>query len=193
MITCEEKDLRGLLRLMRDACLLTGSHEDKRRQLVAGLGSLIGADFVEWVEDSSRGRVPRAEVEMRVRCQPIGELVFSRRSIKPFSERELSLARWMAAEFPWAPAPVFDSSGGLSRRERLILDLLLQSYGRKEIAKRLGISANTVQGYIKNIYRHFDVHSHAELLRHYFQTRGEKRAFPGVLRPGLNVRSARAV
>ena len=56
--------------------------------------------------------------------------------------------------------------------ELVELDLLLQSYGRKEIAKRLGISVNTVQGYIKAIYLNFGVHSHAELLRHYFQTRG---------------------
>lgn len=190
MITCEEMDLRQLLRLMRDACSLSGPHEDKRRVLVAGLGALIGADCAEWVE-AKGGRTSRAKSELRVRCQPVGELLFSRHSRQPFSERDARLAHWMAAEFPWTPSPSFNAHSGLTRRERLILDLLLQSYGRKEIAKRLGISVNTVQGYIKAIYLNFRVHSHAELLRHYFQTRGTEpvpsKAPPA--RPAVKVRA----
>lgn len=179
MITCEEMDLRKLLRLMRDACSASGSPEDKRRLLISGLAAMIGADCAEWV--GFKGRRPaRAKCELRVRCQPVGELLFSRHSRVPFSERDVRLAQWMAAEFPWAPAPSFNPNCGLTRRERLILDLLLQSYGRKEIAKRLGISINTIQGYIKAIYLNFGVHSHAELLRHYFQTRGTEPVPPGV-------------
>ncbi len=176
MIT--SKEMRRLLRLMRDACLSSGSHEDKRRSFVAGLGGLIGADFAEWVEVSENARGSRAECELRIPCKPIGELLFSRRTQQPFSKREATLARWMAAEFLWTPSPSFNARSGLTRRERLILDLLLQSHGRKEIAKRLGISVNTVQGYIKAIYLNFGVHSHPELLRHYFQTRGSEPVSP---------------
>lgn len=174
MTTCDESDLRLLLSLMRDACLLSGSHEEKRRFAVARLGSLIGADFAEWAEYSRRDRMPQAKSELRVHCQPGGELLFTRNASRPFSERDERLTRWLAAEFPWRSGPAFKSQKGLARRERHILDLLLQSYGRKEIAKRLGISLNTVQGYIKKIYLHFGVHSHAELLRQYFQTRGDE-------------------
>jgi DNA-binding CsgD family transcriptional regulator len=174
MTTCDESDLRQLLRLMRDACLLSGSHEEKRRFAVARLGSLIGADFAEWAEYSRRDRMPRAKSELRVHCQPGGELLFTRNARQPFTERDERLTRWLAAEFPWRSGPAFKSHKGLARRERHILDLLLQSYGRKEISKRLGISLNTVQGYIKTIYLHFGVHSHAELLRQYFHTRGDE-------------------
>jgi DNA-binding CsgD family transcriptional regulator len=179
MNTCEEADLRQLLRLMRDACLLPSGHEDKRRHLVAGLGTLMGADVAEWVETSEKDRVPRAEVELRVPCQPVGELLFSRRGGPPFSERETRLARWIAAEFPWQPEGTGTVKSGFTRRERLVIDLLLQSHSRKEIAKRLGITVNTVQGYIKEIYRRFGVHSHAELLRHYFQSRGRESLLSG--------------
>lgn len=176
MKTCDESDVRQLLRLMRDACLLSGSHEEKRRFAVARLGSLIGADFAEWAESSRRDRMPPAKSELRVHCQPDGELLFTRNVSLPFTERDERLTRWLAAEFPWRSGPALRSQKGLARRERHILDLLLQSYGRKEIAKRLGISLNTVQGYIKTIYLHFGVHSHAELLRQYFQTRGDEPA-----------------
>jgi DNA-binding CsgD family transcriptional regulator len=185
MNTFEETDFRQLFRLMRDACLLPGGHEDKRRHLVAGLGTLLNADVAEWVETSQKDRVPRALVELRIRCQPVGELLFTRREGPPFSEREARLARWIACEFPWQPEGVPSVKSGFTRRERLVIDLLLQSHSRKEIAKRLGITVNTVQGYIKEIYRRFGVHSHAELLRHYFQTRGSESFYQGSGMPPL--------
>ena len=186
MNTCEEADIRQLLRLMREACLMPGPHEDKRRHLVAGLGLLMGADVAEWVEIPGKDRMPKAEVELRIRCHPMGELLFSRRDGLPFSEREARLARWIAGEFPWKPEGATTAKSGFSRRERLVIDLLLQSHSRKEIAKRLGIPVNTVQGYIKEIYRTFGVHSHAELLRHYFQARGGESFFQGSSSPRLD-------
>jgi DNA-binding CsgD family transcriptional regulator len=151
--------------------------------LVTGLGTLMGADVAEWVETSEKDRLPRAEVELRVHCQPVGELLFSRRDGEPFTEREARLARWIAGEFPWQPEGAVPAKSGFTRRERLVIDLLLQSHSRKEIAKRLGITVNTVQGYIKEIYRTFGVHSHAELLRHYFQARGNESFFQGSTPP----------
>jgi Response regulator containing a CheY-like receiver domain and an HTH DNA-binding domain len=174
---------------MREACLLPGGHEDKRRHLVAGLRDLLNADVAEWVESTGKDRVPRAMVELRVRCHPVGELLFSRRSGPPFTERDARLARWIAGEFPWQPEETSHVRSGFTRRERLVIDLLLQSHSRKEIAQRLGITVNTVQGYIKEIYRRFGVHSHAELLRYYFQTRGSNEPRP---EPSLK-RVARAV
>lgn len=192
MTTCDEADIRQLLRVMRDACLVPGGHEDKRRHLVADLGTLLRADVAEWVETSEKDRMPRAAVELRIRCH-VGELLLSRRDGPPFSEREASLARWIAGEFPWQPEGIPAVRSGFTRRERLVIDLLLQSHSRKEIAKRLGITVNTVQGYIKEIYRRFGVHSHAELLRHYFQTRGNEPLFQDGVAPRTLKRVARAV
>jgi DNA-binding CsgD family transcriptional regulator len=179
MNTCDEVDIRKLLRLMREACLMPGAHEDRRRHLVAGLGALMGADVAEWVETPGTDQFSSAEVELRIRCHPLGELLFIRRDGPPFTEREARLARWIASEFPWQPEGAAMPKSGFTRRERLVIDLLLQSHSRKEIAKRLGITVNTVQGYIKEIYRRFGVHSHAELLRHYFQARGNESFFQG--------------
>lgn len=53
----------------------------------------------------------------------------------------------------------------LSPRQRVVLNLLLEGMGRKQIAHQLKIAENTVSGYIKEIYRHFSVNSHAQLVR----------------------------
>ncbi len=52
----------------------------------------------------------------------------------------------------------------LSPRQRITLNLLLEGQSRKEIADQLGISINTVAGYVKDVYKHFHVQSHAELM-----------------------------
>ncbi len=58
--------------------LLPSGHEDKRRHLVAGLGTLMGADVAEWVETSEKDRVPRAEVSNCVfAASQCGRIVFS--------------------------------------------------------------------------------------------------------------------
>jgi len=57
----------------------------------------------------------------------------------------------------------------MSPRERLILELLLQSHSRKWIAGELNISINTVAGYIRQIYKTLNVHSHTELVARFYQ------------------------
>ncbi len=53
----------------------------------------------------------------------------------------------------------------LSPRLRTVLNLMLAGLSRKEIAAELDISVNTVAGYVKGLYRFFDVHSQTELLK----------------------------
>ncbi|MEO5715251.1 MAG: helix-turn-helix transcriptional regulator [Luteolibacter sp.] len=52
----------------------------------------------------------------------------------------------------------------LPPRCRLIINQLFHGMSRKDIAKHLGLSLNTVHGYIKLIFKHFDVHSQSELI-----------------------------
>jgi DNA-binding CsgD family transcriptional regulator len=54
--------------------------------------------------------------------------------------------------------------GTLSPREQQVLGCLLGGDSEKQIARRLGISSSTVHGYVRRIYRLFDVHSRGELL-----------------------------
>ncbi len=49
-------------------------------------------------------------------------------------------------------------------RHRTVLNLLGDGWNRKKIVGHLGISLNTVHGYVKDIFKHFGVHSQPELL-----------------------------
>ncbi|MBT3278985.1 MAG: helix-turn-helix transcriptional regulator [Phycisphaerales bacterium] len=55
----------------------------------------------------------------------------------------------------------------LSPRLRSVLTLLLEGYLCKEIAECYSLSPHTVKGYIRDIYRHFSVHSQLTLIRHF--------------------------
>src|SRR5689334_10613210 len=52
----------------------------------------------------------------------------------------------------------------LSKREREVLNLVLQGKGNKQIALRLDITVRTVEFHLKNIYTKFQVSSRIELL-----------------------------
>ncbi len=97
-----------------------------------------------------------------------------------FDARDSRIAHIILTEVPWLHAQGWPEDRGaevprLAPRTRLVLELLLQSYGRKQIAAHLGISENTVAGYVKDIYRQFDVRSHTELLRRFYQGDGGDR------------------
>jgi len=53
----------------------------------------------------------------------------------------------------------------LTAREREILLLLKDGYSRKEIAKKLFLSEDTVRSHIRNIYEKFEVHNRAQALK----------------------------
>lgn len=55
---------------------------------------------------------------------------------------------------PPQPAPAAESADAalLSPRERRVLDLLAQGRSNKEIARELGVSANTVKTHLANLY-----------------------------------------
>lgn len=56
-----------------------------------------------------------------------------------------------------------DARMDLPKRQREVLELLLQGASLKEIAAELRISRHTVNDYSKSLYRHFDVSGRAEL------------------------------
>ncbi len=86
-----------------------------------------------------------------------------------FTARERRMIHLVASNIDWlhiadlpenAPARV----AVLSPRLRTVFAYLLQGWNRKRIADQLGLSANTIAGYQKDIYRRFEVNSQAELL-----------------------------
>jgi len=85
------------------------------------------------------------------------------------SRGETLLVHKTLAQMSWAMRPIEfrstqPSSGDLSPRLREVLTLLLEGRTRKDISSCLEISENTVAGYSKELYRKFNVQSHAELL-----------------------------
>jgi DNA-binding CsgD family transcriptional regulator len=63
----------------------------------------------------------------------------------------------------------------LSPRQRQTLTALLEGDSEKQAARRLGLSVNTVHGYVTSLYKHFGASSRAELLAHFlrrFRRRG---------------------
>lgn len=72
-----------------------------------------------------------------------------------------SVARRVLRHFRRLPAAKPDGPE-LSTREKDVLCLLARGYTRNDIAMALDISANTVAGYVKCIYRKLDVSGRAE-------------------------------
>ena len=99
------------------------------------------------------------------------------RAARPhFGPRETRLAHIVLTEIPWLHEEGWGedrgaSLGQLAPRPREILSLLVQGRARKLIADDLGLSIHTVHGYVRDIYRHFGVNSHPELMTRF--TRGD--------------------
>jgi DNA-binding CsgD family transcriptional regulator len=94
-----------------------------------------------------------------------------------FSPRESRIAHIVLTEVTWLHEQGWPEDRGvsipaLSKRQRLTLNLLILGHGHKQIADRMKISPHTVQGYIKAIYRHFNVHSQAELMNRFYEGNG---------------------
>lgn len=101
--------------------------------------------------------------------RPIGE--------PDFTPRERRMVHVIVSEIDWLhsvdlPEDAGDRTTALSPRLRVVFALLLQGWNRKRVAEHLGITANTVAGYQKQIYRHFDVTSHPELLARFIRGDG---------------------
>ncbi len=64
-----------------------------------------------------------------------------------------------------------DASSELSRREREVLDSLLENLANKEIASRLNISERTVKFHVSNLLSKFGVRRRADLILLCFQQR----------------------
>ena len=87
-----------------------------------------------------------------------------------FSDREARIVHLVLAEVPWLHETGWTEEDQLrvlpklSPRRRAVLNLVLEGQSRKEMAATLGISTHTLDGYVKDIFRHFKVHSQAELI-----------------------------
>jgi len=105
--------------------------------------------------------------------------IYRRLGAMPFTAREKQIAHLILEEVPWLHMTGWPEDRGatvprLSPRQRMVLNLLLDGKGRKQIAANLEISENTVSGYCKEVYRYFSVNSQAELMHKFLAASGAK-------------------
>ena len=94
-----------------------------------------------------------------------------------FTDREAKIAHILLSEIPWLHFSAFPNEAShqittLYPRHRTVLNLLGEGWSRKKISEHLGISVNTVHGYVKVIFKHFCVHSQSELLARFTRSDG---------------------
>lgn len=85
-----------------------------------------------------------------------------------FSDRDLRIVQLVLREQEWVHCELMDmsipdDSQQLNDRHLNVLSYLLCGYTRQEIAETMCLSHHTINGYFKNIYRYYNVHSREEL------------------------------
>ncbi len=103
--------------------------------------------------------------------------LYRRFAAPPFSLRENRIAHIVLSEVPWLHAQGWPEDRGVSvprltPRQRMTMNLMLNGQTRAQIARHLEISEHTTQDYIKAVFRHFRVHSRAELLARFHRGDG---------------------
>lgn len=93
-----------------------------------------------------------------------------------FDEREAKTASILLSEISWLHFTAFPGRSSqditsLYPRLRTVLNMLCEGWSRREIATKLGLSENTIHSYAKTVFKHFGVHSQAELITRF--TRGD--------------------
>ena len=112
-------------------------------------------------------------------------LLVLRRYGHPFDQRQRSIVHLLHPQLEWALRPFVSENGdGQSRNNRSIdwrpgplspkhkpvLKLLLAGHTEKQMADELAINPHTVHSRVKQIYRHFNVGSRAQLLAKFVVT-----------------------
>jgi DNA-binding CsgD family transcriptional regulator len=87
-----------------------------------------------------------------------------------FTPRESQITHIVLSEVPWLHMAGWPEDRGagvpqLFPQQRVVLNLLIDGMDRKTIATTMGLAENTIAGYTKDVYRHFDVHSQPQLMR----------------------------
>jgi len=114
--------------------------------------------------------------DMVLSCYPLDEnslsaLGFYRKpGAMPFSQREKMIAHVVLSEVSWLHMSGWPEDRGakvphLPPKLRMVLNLLIEGMVRKQIANHLEISPHTLSGYVKEVYKHFNVCSQTELMR----------------------------
>lgn len=104
-------------------------------------------------------------------------LFLCKRDVRYFDDRQAHIVHALVTEMEWMHERLEqrdDRLVALSPRLRVIHEMLVQGLSRKCIARKLGLSLHTVNGYVKVTYQHLGVRSHAELIHRFFRRDGSR-------------------
>ena len=92
------------------------------------------------------------------------------------SQRDKLIAHLILREVPWIHQENWNASllapfSKLYPQQRVVLNLLLDGLGRKQISNQMELRENTVAGYTRDVYKCFEVKTHAQLM-HRFKSFG---------------------
>lgn len=103
-----------------------------------------------------------------------GIALFRRIGEPDFTDREIAITHIVLTEVPWLhqmgwPEDMGATVPRLTPKQRIVLNLLLDGLPREAIAGQMEISRHTLDDYVKDVFRHFSVSSHAQLMRRFYQ------------------------
>ncbi len=95
--------------------------------------------------------------------------LYRRPGSPPFITRESRITHILLSEVPWLHDDVLSNDLGsrvtrLSPRQRITLNLLLEGQTRKQISEHLELSPHSIDSYVKEVFRFFNVHSQPALI-----------------------------
>jgi DNA-binding CsgD family transcriptional regulator len=168
MRALEHPDLKRLNGDFLREVASTERHLTRTQEQLDPVGFFAGCDARSLWDSAGLSEVMLSFRPIRERMMS-GVALYRRSGERPFSAREARIAHVILTEVPWLHEAGWSEDAALevprlSPRRRTVLNLVLEGLARKSIAAQLGISEHTLGGYVKDIFRHFGVHSQAELI-----------------------------
>lgn len=169
----EELAVRRMVRLFSAVAKLPAPPGGRGRLLLGALANSLSADGWSYCAEKKETQrdtnpVPCALDAFSLVWRGYG-MVWSAIRRTPFTEDEACFAGVVLDASPWLAKVSEDEPNTTSPtfppRLVQIQHHLLAGASRKEIAETLGISVNTVAGYIRALYRAHGLRSHVELIR----------------------------
>jgi DNA-binding CsgD family transcriptional regulator len=171
LVAIEHPDMQMLLAPLAEEMLARQAHLTRLRQQIDPEERFLRSGaYPFWLEAD----VAPLIISVRpVNGQCLSAIGIYRRADAPlFTDRERRIAHIILTEVPWLhelgwPEDLGAKAPALSRKRRLVLNLLLEGHDRKTVADQLSLSPHTVSDYVKDIYKTFGVNSRAELMHRF--------------------------
>jgi DNA-binding CsgD family transcriptional regulator len=167
ILATEHPDSGSMTSPLMEALAAQGRHVTRlRQQIIPNERFESSPAFPLWVHAKVGPLMISARSMSDGRTSVIG--IYRDISKPLFTGRESKIAHILLSEVDWLhdeqPHEQSRSLPGLSPRCRLVFQQLLFGRSRREIADMLNISLHTANDYVKEIFRHFGVHSAQELI-----------------------------